>query len=308
MAIELIAEGLVPLSIAKKSFSILQNQQKVYYYCESCQDGLAKEIGVSDYGYTPVLQGNDYLYQITINKKPIDTAKIYVSYENNWKNLGSYLGLDSQRNPDYLTEKHFPVDKAKIAAETLSDIPYLSVLEKQVIEETNFARTKPKEYAKILERRKKYFDGRLYKEPNKIPMVTNEGVNSLNEAINFLNRVKPLQPLSPSKGLSLAAQAHAKDTGSKGITGHYGSDGSSLTDRVNRYGKWEIYVGENVSYGQETARKIVIQLIVDDGVRDRGHRENIFNPKFNKIGVGYGIHKQYQHLCVQDFAGNYVDK
>lgn len=295
-------------AIAKKAFSLLQNYQKLYFFCEPCGDKTAKETGVSNYGYNPIRQGNSYVYEVTINNKPIDLAYTYFKYKNRWKNVANHLGLTVSGNPKFLTQNNLPVNKAKIAATTISNIPYLSVLEKQVIEETNLARTKPKVYAKILAKRRKYFDGKLYKVPNKVPIITNEGVRSLNEAINFLNSVKPLQPLSPSKGLSLAAKDHANDTGLRGMTGHSGSDGSSLTDRINRYGQWKIYAGENVSYGQETARKIVIQLIVDDGVYSRGHRNNIFNPKFNKIGVGYGTHSRYEHMCVQDFAGDYIEK
>jgi uncharacterized protein YkwD len=53
-------------------------------------------------------------------------------------------------------------------------------------------------------------------------------------------------------GLTAAASDHANDIGPKGITGHTGSDGSSMTDRIERYGEWMGHIGENISFGQST--------------------------------------------------------
>ena len=60
---------------------------------------------------------------------------------------------------------------------------------------------------------------------------------------------KALGPLTWSKGLECAARDHVKDTGPKGVTGHTGCDGSSMSDRIERYGEWDVTVGENISYG-----------------------------------------------------------
>ena len=49
--------------------------------------------------------------------------------------------------------------------------------------------------------------------------------------------------------------------------------------------------------------KITLGLIIDDGVPSRGHRENIYNPDFNHIGVGHGPHKGWDLITTMDFAG-----
>ena len=69
--------------------------------------------------------------------------------------------------------------------------------------------------------------------------------------------------------------------------GHTGADGSLPWDRVARYGQWSGTIAENISYGaygESDARRIVLSLVIDDGVASRGHRDNILNAAFSVIG------------------------
>ena len=102
---------------------------------------------------------------------------------------------------------------------------------------------------------------------------------AVDEAIRFLRRAHPLaRSLSPT-GSRMAAAEHVAEQAAGGF-GHRGSDRSDPGERMNRHGIWSGRWGENISYGKSTARDIVIALIIDDGLRSRKHRKNIFNPDF----------------------------
>jgi uncharacterized protein YkwD len=90
--------------------------------------------------------------------------------------------------------------------------------------------------------------------------------------------------------------------------GHKGPDGSDPWDRMRRYGTWQRKVAENISYGSDNARDIVMQQVIDDGVHDRGHRTNLFNLKFHFVGIGCDSHVRYGNVCVIDFAQGYSEK
>ena len=52
----------------------------------------------------------------------------------------------------------------------------------------------------------------------------------------------------------------------------------------------------------------MLALIVDDGLRGRKHRENIFNPMFNYAGAAVGPHVRYRTVCSIDFAAGYTER
>jgi uncharacterized protein YkwD len=189
---------------------------------------------------------------------------------------------------------------------TASEAHYLSPLEKEIILEINKLRSDPARYATdFISPLAKKYNRRLLYYPGDHPLLTNEGVNALYECVRDLKRQQPLPIIYPSEGLSLAAKDHVNDQSKTGRTGHQGSDSSNMRNRIERYGQWQVRIAENIAYGGKTAQQIVIYLLIDDGVRDRGHRKNFLNPDFRMVGVATGSHPEYGLMSVMDFAGGF---
>lgn len=192
--------------------------------------------------------------------------------------------------------------------DTAREATYLSELERAVLREMNKARTSPSAYANAqIAPQLKYFKGNMLRLPGQVPLITQEGPTAVRECLQTLKSAAPLGPLAPSRGLSRAARDQARDQGATGELGHTGRDGSSMSERIERYGKWDVTIGENISYGPKQGDAVVVSLLVDDGVASRGHRENIMSSQYKVVGVACGPHPRYRTVCVMDFAGGYQE-
>jgi uncharacterized protein YkwD len=182
-------------------------------------------------------------------------------------------------------------------------------LGKAVLAEINKMRRDPKGYARMLktEYRSRY-DGNLLRLPDRDPIRTREGAKALEEAIAVLERTRPVRALAWSPGLAKAAALHAADIGPRGSLDHRGNDGSWPHQRMGRYGLLTGLGGENLDFGFADARGVVVHLVVDDNVADRGHRKNLLNDEYRQIGVACGRHSIYEAVCVMDFAETFREK
>ena len=103
--------------------------------------------------------------------------------------------------------------------------------------------------------------------------------------------------------LAAAALEHVSVQGPDGHIGHESPDGERFYDRLMRHGAAESIAAENIAYGPPTPSDVVRALIIDSGVPSRGHRRNIFHAGFEVVGVSCGPHRDYNTMCVMDFAG-----
>lgn len=186
--------------------------------------------------------------------------------------------------------------------------------ELEVLHELSRARSKPQDVAEALRNRLPLFKGKDYYPADrggKTSVVTKEGQAAVRDGIAYLEKSAPLLPLADSlvQGLSLAADDHLHDLGERGAIGHQGSDGSTSSERMNRYGSWSGKCGECLWFGRmgTSARQIVEDLIVDDGVASRGHRLGIYDAAYRVAGVRMGPHRTFGACCVIEFASLYED-
>jgi len=192
--------------------------------------------------------------------------------------------------------------------DTAANVDYLTGIEKDVILEMNKVRANPKQYAELyLQPRLKYYNGNNYSVPGQITIETNEGISAVNICISALNTANNVGVLTPDLGLSLSARDHIIDQTKTGEVGHYGSDGSTPEIRMKRHGTFDrtFTLAENITYGTATGRDIVCQLLIDDGVPDRGHRIIILNREFTQTGIAFGTHPEYRTACTVTYANGY---
>ena len=179
-------------------------------------------------------------------------------------------------------------------------------LEDEIYDYINLARTKPYMLSKDLAAMLPYFNGNKFKAPGmSVTLVTTEGATAVQEAIEVVNSQKPTGILFSSQGMKQAAKDHCFDIGKHGLVSHIGTDGSRMSDRINRYGTWYSSIAENISFGETTAKEIVLNFLIDDGNAQRGHRATILNPQLKFVGISCGPHNTLKTCCVIDFAGDF---
>jgi hypothetical protein len=175
-----------------------------------------------------------------------------------------------------------------------------------VLETFNQLRANPSSFASILQERRKYFVGNLLRIPGQPDLLTREGVIPLDEAVQQIRSIRSaLSPVVLSEGLSRAAADHVLDTGGIGITSHTGTDGSTATKRIARYGTWSGGVSEVIDYGARDAPEVILNLLIDDGVANRGHRKSLLDPRWHYVGIACGPHSFLRTMCVIDFAAGF---
>ena len=172
----------------------------------------------------------------------------------------------------------------------------------EIVAELSLARTDPLGYARFLEEFRSTLRPDGFAVLGAVLLQTREGAAAVDEAIAFLRGAAPLPPLAHVDALARAARDHVLDLGPRGMIGHGGADGSSFADRVARHARVVGLSGENIFYGLGDARFIVVQTLIDDGVPDRGHRRNVFEPAYRTAGAARGPHAAFGQVCVTEFA------
>jgi len=168
-------------------------------------------------------------------------------------------------------------------------------------------RKSPRSFVPYVRSMKARFNGNIFRTSAGARMRTSEGVEAVQEYEDFLKAAEPVPQMKWSDNLMKACRDHVKDTGPSGATGHTGLDGSTMSDRIGRYMKWERTAGENIMYTSNSPLQVLTDLAIDDGVSSRGHRTNIFKKAFAYVGIYTGPHKTYGRQTVFDFSGSWKE-
>lgn len=127
-------------------------------------------------------------------------------------------------------------------------------IEQEMIEEINYVRQHPKEYALYIMSYTDYWESSAGE------------ISEAKKLIKILNKQKPLPPLAFSETLYKDGQKHAAWMVKKDAFKHS-----------------KLPYAENLVGGEETVRFSIISLLIDYGVPGHGHRENLLDPSFTKV-------------------------
>ncbi|CDW74373.1 UNKNOWN [Stylonychia lemnae] len=172
-----------------------------------------------------------------------------------------------------------------------------------ILNYTNQARTDPKSFIPYLQQILATQDTPPPNLRGRFPYNLVEGTAIINETIDFLNNTQPLNILVWDQRLNQSCEVLVNDTGKLGLLQHETSNGTTMSERIRQYVMDANTIGENLAFGYTTPFSVVLALIIDDGIPNRGHRANIFKPQFRFMGGYTGPHSRFRTMSCQDFSG-----
>ncbi len=225
------------------------------------------------------------------------------SQNRNPLDLQDFDGFTNQQYANWLAQDGWPVEKLNSGA----NVEFLSDAEKNLILAMNIIRFDPPKYSRLyIYPRLQYFQGTSFHFPGKVPLRTKEGIEAVRELYLELLDTKPMEIFIPSRGISRASKDHAVYLKNTGQTSHEGQGGMSA--RISKYGQWKRGIAENLQWAASNAHEAVVSLMIDDGIRSRGHRKNILNPAYRLVGVGVEPHPRWQISYVINYAVEFIEK
>lgn len=164
-------------------------------------------------------------------------------------------------------------------ANTAKNVAYLTNVEKECILYINLCRLYPQDF--LNNEVVNYFGTKRYGD-----YLKNSSYR--NSLIDFLSVMEPVNALYFDVEAYKNAKCFAIEQGEAGTTGH---------KRINCiHGNY----AECCSYGMDTAKDIVLQLLIDHDVPSLGHRKNCLNKEYSNIGASVQKHLKWGSSAVID--------
>lgn len=104
-----------------------------------------------------------------------------------------------------------------------------------------------------------------------------------------------LNPLIKDTEIRVVARLHSKDMFQKGYFSHFSLDNKTPFDRMRALNIEYRTAGENLALAQ------TVEIAHQGLMKSKGHRENILNTKFNRVGIGIMDGGIYGLMVTQNF-------
>jgi len=92
------------------------------------------------------------------------------------------------------------------------------------------------------------------------------------------------------------AEAYARDMWERHYFSHYSPEGKTVADRFSEAGISYSFIGENLALAP------TVQTAMTGLMNSEGHRTNILEPRFKKVGIGVVDNGIYGKMFVQEFS------
>ena len=166
------------------------------------------------------------------------------------------------------------------SANTAKNLPDLTAAEKRLIQYINLCRMYPASFAV---NEVELFTG--------IPGIADKSLGKYKKSLlKELAIQQPCKPLRTDPALIKDAKCFSGELRRTNRVGHQRED---CPDRQ---------YAECLSFGNESAREVILEWLIDSGVANLGHRRNCLNPSYEKVGVSIAAHISYGQCAVAEFG------
>ena len=115
------------------------------------------------------------------------------------------------------------------------------------------------------------------------------------DLVNQERTTRGLKPVKADPQLTEVGRMHSQDMFSRGYFSHYTPEGKDPFDRMKASHVHFLSAGENLALGQTL-------MICHEGLMNSpGHRANILNPSFGRLGIGILDGGVYGLMISQEF-------
>ena len=165
--------------------------------------------------------------------------------------------------------------------DTARETKYMTTREKDMIKEINLIRSNPKGYIPIV---KSYIEDqkKMRSQLTSGQQYIDDEIKTANELIKELQKTPKRSILLPNEGVHKAAKLHGQEGKRKGLLNHQGKNSSWPWDRILKHAGLN-NGGENLVGGLENVRESVMILLVDSGIKGRGHRVALLSPDWKYV-------------------------